>query len=102
MFPIIEDCSKEMTEYLVGKNKIEAGNLFTRYTTNVITRCAFGIDVDFFKNPDPMLEKMIHRVGNPTRLDAITRAVAFTVGTFTKTLPVRYGISSGHKLSLLF
>lgn len=92
MFSIIDACSNEMLSYLNGKSMVEVGDLFTRYTTNVVTRCAFGIDVDFFRVSDPMLEKMVHRVGNPTFLDAIKRGIAFTVGHFTTTLPVSVNV----------
>lgn len=95
MFPIIEKCSEEMNGFLRNKEVVDVGDVFTRFATNVVTRCAYGIDVDFFANPDPMLEKMIDRVGNPTFLDALKRGLAFTVGQFTETLPVSFILAFG-------
>ncbi|XP_037040256.1 cytochrome P450 6A1-like [Bradysia coprophila] len=52
MYPIIRDCAKTLQDYLVNKTEntkqfeFESRDLFARFTTNVISSVAFGIEND--------------------------------------------------------
>lgn len=63
MFPIIRDCSQVLQDHLLRKVKdqqaeIEFRDLFARYTTNMISSVAFGIDNDCINDPDHIFRKM--------------------------------------------
>lgn len=56
MFELVSKCCKEFTEYLYDHpekfSTIEAKDIFTRYTNDVIATAAFGISVNSLKNPN--------------------------------------------------
>lgn len=64
MYPIIRDCAKTLQEYMVknsGKGKhfeLDARDLFARFTTNVISSVAFGIETDSINDRDNIFRKM--------------------------------------------
>lgn len=63
MFPIISDCGKVLEDYFIknikeGKNKFDCKELFTRYTTSIISSVAFGVDTDCINNPDNIFRQM--------------------------------------------
>lgn len=64
MYPIIRDCAKTLQDYLVKntENKksfeIDARDLFARFTTNVISSIAFGIENDCINDRDNIFRKM--------------------------------------------
>lgn len=63
MFPVIRSCVKTLQEYLqkevkAGHNTFQMRDLMARYTTNVISSVAFGIDNDCINNPDNVFRKM--------------------------------------------
>ncbi|KAJ6636470.1 putative cytochrome P450 6a14 [Pseudolycoriella hygida] len=64
MYPIIRDCAKTLQEY-VKKNcqgsktyEFDARDLFARFTTNVISSVAFGIENDCINDRDNIFRKM--------------------------------------------
>ncbi|XP_019884431.2 cytochrome P450 9e2-like [Camponotus floridanus] len=56
MFQLMSECAVNFSEYLIkaptDKQIVEMRDIFTRYTTDVIATCAFGISVDSMKDPD--------------------------------------------------
>lgn len=56
MVQTIIDCGKSLEQYLMecasGRNEVEVGELFSRFTTNVVASIGFGLDIDCFKNPN--------------------------------------------------
>ncbi|EFN83827.1 Cytochrome P450 9e2, partial [Harpegnathos saltator] len=55
MFTLMSECAvdftKSLSEILRDKSDMDMKELFTKYTTDVIASCAFGIKVDSMKNP---------------------------------------------------
>lgn len=63
MFPTIRSCVKTLEEYMIknveeGNNVHNMRDLMARYTTNVISSVAFGIDNDCINEPDNVFRKM--------------------------------------------
>lgn len=64
MYPIINDCAKTLQEYLVkntqnGKHfEFDARDLFARFTTNIISSVAFGIENDSINDRENIFRKM--------------------------------------------
>lgn len=56
MVQTIIDCGKSLEQYLMecaaGQKEIEVGELFSRFTTNVVASIGFGLEIDCFKNPN--------------------------------------------------
>ncbi|EAT33124.1 AAEL014610-PA [Aedes aegypti] len=74
MFTLMVDCSERMLKHYeslmssTGQMEVEIKDMLSRYGINVIASCAFGIDVDCFKDVDH--EFMYHgtrmlQMGNP-------------------------------------
>ncbi|XP_065214733.1 probable cytochrome P450 6a14 isoform X2 [Planococcus citri] len=66
MFPLVGKCAEEMKsaliEYVSNPEGFEVRELCSRYTTDVIGSCAFGVDTNSFKNPHSEFRKMGARV----------------------------------------
>jgi len=63
MFPTIRSCVKTLEDYMIksvenGNNILDMRDLMARYTTNVISSVAFGIDNDCINEPDNIFRKM--------------------------------------------
>lgn len=76
MFPVIKDCSQTLERFLVksvenGQNVIEFRDLLARYTTNIISSVAFGIDNDCINEPDHIFRKMGARVFDTSFINGI-------------------------------
>lgn len=56
MFKLMSDCATDFVDYLAkvpaDKNVMEMKECFTRYTSDTIATCAFGISVNSMKNPE--------------------------------------------------
>lgn len=70
MFPIIKDCAEVLENYLVksfdeGRNEIEFGDLFARYTTNIISSVAFGIENDCINDRDHIFYRICQKISKP-------------------------------------
>lgn len=64
MYPIIRDCAKTLQDYLTkntqnGKRyEFDARDLFARFTTNIISSVAFGIENDSINDRENIFRKM--------------------------------------------
>lgn len=56
MVQTIVNCGKSLEHCLMecanARKEIEVGELFSRYTTNVVASIGFGLEIDCFKHPD--------------------------------------------------
>jgi cytochrome P450 family 6 len=63
MFPIIKNCGQGLEDYLVtnfnnGVDVFEFRDLLARFSTNIISSVAFGIENDCINEPDHIFRKM--------------------------------------------
>lgn len=76
MFSTIKDCGQVLEDYLVknveeGTDVFEFRDLMARYTTNIISSVAFGIENDCINDPDHIFRKMGAKIFEPSRSQAI-------------------------------
>lgn len=94
MFPIIKNCGQVLQEYLVknvkeGKDEIEFRDLMARYTTNIISSVAFGIDNDCINDPEHIFRKMGAKIFEPSLKQGITDLIAVFVPKVFKYIPIK-------------
>lgn len=71
MFPIIQECVETLNSHLKrnmddGIDTFEAKSLFARYTTNIISSVAFGIENDCINDPENRFYRLGKRIFEPT------------------------------------
>lgn len=72
MFPIIEQCARELAEVLDGgPGETEFRDLSARFTTDVIASCAFGFEVHSLRNPDEEFRYWGKRLVSPTIVESL-------------------------------
>ena len=66
MFPLVKKCAEEMKPALMdcisNADGVEIRELCARYTTDVISSCAFGIDAHSLKDPESEFRQMGKRI----------------------------------------
>lgn len=67
MFPTIVDVCNDMTSHLLNESRnpdptIELTDLLACYTTDVIGKCAFGLECNSLKNPHAEFRKFGHQI----------------------------------------
>lgn len=94
MFPILQECSEELKDVLKEPAKrgevIEIKEIAARFTTDIISLCAFGIKTNSLRNPDAIFRKMGKRALDPTIMEAIKGSLI----TFTPNLAKLFRVSS--------
>ncbi|XP_070508276.1 probable cytochrome P450 6a14 [Chironomus tepperi] len=82
MFPTIRSCVKILESYMIknvkdGKNVLNMRDLMARYTTNVISSVAFGIDNDCINEPDNIFRKMGLKIFHISFKQALIQTLLF-------------------------
>lgn len=81
MFPIVAKCGQEMQEVTEESAKIgdviEIKDLTSRFATDAISSCAFGIEANSLKNPDSTIRAMGRKIFEPNWLTVLRNFVAF-------------------------
>ncbi|XP_020280583.1 cytochrome P450 9e2-like [Pseudomyrmex gracilis] len=84
MFTLMSDCAVSFTDFLSNlppdKRIIQTKDCFTRYTTDVIATCVFGIKVDSMRNPN----NEFYIYGKEATTMYLTRAIKFY---FVRSMP---------------
>ncbi|EFA12857.1 cytochrome P450-like protein [Tribolium castaneum] len=65
MIPLINDVGETMTKYIAQKIpnfSLEAKEICAKFSTDVIAKCAFGINANSFKNEDAEFRKIGRRI----------------------------------------
>lgn len=94
MFPIINDCGNALEKYLVksvkeGNSEIEFRDLLARYTTNIISSVAFGIDNDCINDPDHIFRKMGVKIFHTSIKQGIVDAFAVFIPQIFKYIKIK-------------
>uniref|UniRef100_A0A182MYK0 Uncharacterized protein n=1 Tax=Anopheles dirus TaxID=7168 RepID=A0A182MYK0_9DIPT len=85
MFDQIVECSSEMVEYFREQADSEPAEgrevkeVFTRYTTNVIATCAFGLKVNSFRDPNNVFYTNGQRMIDFARFKVLLKVLAYRV-----------------------
>lgn len=82
MYPTIVDCANVLEEYLIksvknGTDVFEFRDLLARYTTNVISSVAFGVENDCINDRDNIFRQMGIKIFTPTTKSRFIRMIAF-------------------------
>jgi len=94
MFPIIKSCGQVLQDYLVknvkeGNDQFEFRDVMARFTTNIISSVAFGIDNDCINDPDHLFRKMGVKIFEPTLKNSITDTIAIFVPGILKFIKIK-------------
>lgn len=82
MFPTIKNCGQDLERYLMknfetGKNVFDFCDLLARYSTNIISSVAFGIDNDCINDPNDIFRKMGAKILEPNLRNGIRMLFEF-------------------------
>lgn len=92
MFPILVEISNELVDILdkhaVNKDIVEMKEILARFTTDVISSCAFGLETSSLKNPNAVFREMGRKATEPSLANAL-RAVRFFIPKIAEWLKVR-------------
>lgn len=93
MYPIIRDCAKTLQDYLVANTKtsyeFDSRDLFARFTTNVISSVAFGIENDSINDRENIFRKMGLKIFDASLRDIIVGTLAFFTPSVIKHLKLK-------------
>nr|AHJ10934.1 cytochrome P450 6FV2 [Chironomus kiiensis] len=86
MFPTIRNCVKTLEDYMIknvksGDNVFNMRDLMARYTTNVISSVAFGIDNDCINETDNIFRKMGLKIFQVSLKQALIQVLFFFAPT---------------------
>lgn len=75
MFPLISDCAQTLKTILFEKSlrEVDVPNIMTRFTTDVIGSCAFGVDPGSLKNPESPFLRMSQKMFKIDRSTVLKR-----------------------------
>lgn len=94
MFQTMLVSSEEMATHLENSanagDVIEMKDLFAKFTMNVIARCAFGLELDTFKNPDNKFRKLSHFLFKPDFFQSILNVIFLNFPKIMYYIPVRF------------
>uniref|UniRef100_A0AAT9UU46 Cytochrome P450 6PX1 short isoform n=1 Tax=Maconellicoccus hirsutus TaxID=177089 RepID=A0AAT9UU46_MACHI len=75
MFNLMKECTEELTnlvdETIKTEQEIEIKELMSRFTTDIISSCVFGLKSNTLKNPDSIFREMGKRIFS-TRTNRVT------------------------------
>lgn len=75
MFPLIAECAETLKSVLLqgSREEVDVPDLMTRFTTDVIGSCAFGVNPDSIRNLDSPFLKMAQKALEPSRSRLLKR-----------------------------
>lgn len=95
MYPTVLDVSNQLTvvlsEAVAGESSVvEIKELLSRYTTDVIGRCAFGIDCNSLKDPNAEFLLRGRQIFSDHRHHTLIEAMMFTFPDFCRKLGFKF------------
>lgn len=93
MFPLMVACGKEMEQIVKGHAKIgdviEMKDLTARYSTDIISSCAFGIEANSLKNPHAAMREMGRKIFEPSWTMVLRNVLGFLVPDVAKLINLK-------------
>lgn len=95
MFTFIGKSSKDLVTYLnkevenPPKEGTNTKELSTKFTTDVVAACAFGLDGNSFIDPNSEFRKMGEKLFRPTGIEAFLTLIMFTFPKLSRILNMR-------------
>ena len=72
MYPLIEDVTKKLRQYILTENNkntqepFDAREICAKYTTDIVSNCAFGIDAESFTKENPEIRAAGKKLMEPS------------------------------------
>lgn len=92
MFPIVVDHTKELKSLLddltTKSSDIEIKEIAARFTTDIISACAFGIQTNSMKNPDAKFRTMGRKSVELNFINSVRLLLSFIVPQFAELFKV--------------
>lgn len=94
MFVLMEAVTQNMLKYIesevkIGANPMEAKTLSEKFTSDNVATCAFGLDGQAFKNPNPEFVRVGKQIIQPSFSFAVKVLVLTLFPKLIKVLKVR-------------
>lgn len=84
------DCAKELSEVLMNaEQEMEMRDVVSRFTTDVIGSCAFGIKCDCLRNPNTDFRQWAIKFVKPSGFQALVGAFCFAFPKIASVLRIR-------------
>jgi cytochrome P450 family 6 len=94
MFQTLADCGQELGNILEESasngETIEIKDFLARYSTDIISSCAFGIESNSLKNPDAEFRQWGRKIFDPSLRSSLVRVLNATVPALKRVLKVRF------------
>lgn len=92
MFPTVVAVSEELCETLTGEISVDqivdVKDLVSRYTVDVIGKCAFGIECNSLKDPQVEFRQHIKKFTKQMQKDSVTRVLALNYPNVARKLGI--------------
>ncbi|KAF5284549.1 hypothetical protein FQA39_LY16999 [Lamprigera yunnana] len=94
MYVLAEDAAKKLVDYIntstdaSSSDGLEAKELFSKYSTEVVASCAFGLEGNTFNDPNSMFRKMGEKIFEPSLQNVLSTIVVLFLPSFTKLMKV--------------
>jgi cytochrome P450 family 6 len=93
MFQTLVDCGQELGSILEesshNQETIEIKDILSRYSTDIISSCAFGIESNSLKNPDAEFRQWGRKIFKPTMKSSLIRTLSSLLPSSMKVLKLR-------------
>ena len=95
MYPLIEDVTKKLKQYILNENyknsqePFDAREICAKYTTDVVSNCAFGIDGESFTKENPEIRTAGKRLMEPSLKVVLVFILFFIVPSLKKIIKIK-------------
>lgn len=93
MYPILMECSRELVSLLSEPAKkgdvLEMKEIAARFSTDIISSCAFGIKTNSLKDPDAIFRRMGRKIFEPNLENTTSDFMVFFLPKLAAAIRVR-------------
>ena len=92
MYPLIEDVTKKLKQYILTENNkntqepFDAREICAKYTTDVVSNCVFAVDAESFTKENPEIRAAGKRLFEPSLKAIIVFTIFFIMPSIKKFL----------------